>query len=93
MPEPDLWEVTDHVCRLCFGRLLRRVAAGVTTVRCAQCDTEVTGRVETLCACGAKLPNGRLAGLACRVNPAPTLEQSARVVVVFVGEVAVPRPS
>lgn len=81
------WEILDHVCRLCHGRLLRSQGDdGKTIVRCAECDTEVQGRVENLCACGAKLRNGRLAGLKCQVNPAPTIEQPARVVIVFAGE-------
>jgi len=80
------WEVLDHVCRVCYGRLLRTKADdGTVLVRCAECETEVTGRVENLCACGAKLRNGKLAGLQCRVNAAPTTEQPARVVVVYVG--------
>jgi hypothetical protein len=85
MADDSGWKVLDHVCRLCYGRLLER--DGV--IRCAECDFEVTGPVQALCTCGAKLKNGRNAGLRCQVNPTPTLEQPARVVVVFVGEVAV----
>jgi hypothetical protein len=83
----DQWAILDHVCRFCYGRLLQRKNdQGESIVRCADCDTEVTGRVEGLCACGAKLRSGQLAGLACKVNPNPTIAQPARVVVVFMGE-------
>lgn len=85
-PAAEVWELIDHVCKHCFGRLLQRHDEDGVTVRCAECETEVRGAVGGLCACGAKLPNGRLAGLKCKVNPSPTLEQPARVVVFYAGD-------
>jgi hypothetical protein len=81
------WELLDHACRLCHGRLLRTQAEnGAWIVRCAECETEVTGSHEQLCACGAKLRNGRLAGLKCKVNPSITIDQPARIIIVYEGE-------
>jgi hypothetical protein len=85
----EQWEITDHVCRLCFGRLLRRLDSdGKPLIRCADCGTSVKGPVEALCACGAKLRNGRLAGLRCAPNSASTIEQPAQIVVVYAGQEA-----
>lgn len=89
MAETTQWTVIDHVCRFCYGRLLTRVnEKNETVVRCADCETEMIGRHESLCACGAKLRNGQIAGLKCQLNPSPTVEQPARVVVVFLGKAA-----
>lgn len=87
MTDPvEQWEVLDHVCRLCFGRLLRRIDTdGKPIIRCADCGTRVSGRVENLCMCGAKLSNGRLAGLSCQRNSKPSIEQPAEIVVVYTG--------
>lgn len=83
----ERWEMLDHACRYCYGRLLRTTTDdGSIVVRCSECETEVRERVENLCACGAKLRSGRLAGLKCQVNPSPTIAQPARIVVVFAGE-------
>ena len=86
--KPQQWTLTDHVCRQCFGRLLKGTDAdGKPLVRCSHCGTEQqSARVETLCCCGAKLPNGRLAGLKCAPNPCPNIEQPAQIVVVYAGE-------
>jgi len=89
MADGALWEFTNHVCRVCFGRVMRRQGpAGGAVYRCSQCEAEAPDRVEAICTCGAAMPNGRLAGLACVLNPKPTLEQPSRVVVKFVGEPA-----
>jgi hypothetical protein len=79
MPESG-WTLIDHVCRTCFGRLLKRGEE----VRCADCETTVHGSHTALCACGARLKSGRNAGLRCRRNAQPTAEQPAAVVVVYV---------
>jgi hypothetical protein len=87
----EQWEILDHICRVCFGRLLRRRASdNKTIVRCADCDAEAIGHVEALCVCGAKLVRGRLSGLRCRINPQPTPEQPSRVVAGYVGEKSCP---
>lgn len=84
--QPVTWRLTDHVCRVCFGRVLeRRDAEGRRIVRCANCGTEVVGRVENLCCCGLKTSTGKLAGLKCVRNEAPTPEQPSEVMVRFAG--------
>lgn len=47
MPESSdqslAWRLTDHVCRVCFGRVLERDGAPGHIYRCANCGTEVSG--------------------------------------------------
>lgn len=49
------WQVSNHACRHCFGRVLQRSAGGVVIdARCSECGASVTGPVEELCACGVE---------------------------------------
>jgi hypothetical protein len=80
-----MWEITDHVCRVCLGRVLRRDDDLLGSVyRCADCGEEVTGKVENLGACGVRLRTGRNAGLRC-VRHLATPESPSEVIVKFVG--------
>jgi hypothetical protein len=80
-----LWAVTDHCCRVCFGRLLERTDdSGAKIVRCADCWLTVDGGPRKLCCCGIKLRTGRNAGYRC-VKHKPTPELPAEVVVEFAG--------
>jgi len=80
------WELTDHCCRVCLGRIVRRSTPEGWRHRCADCGGVKLGRVETLCACGTKLHGGRNAGLRCRKNPdGPTPENPAEIVIEYVG--------
>lgn len=93
------WRLTEHVCRVCFGRVLERWQdtpdGKVRVVRCANCATELWNQPVThLCCCGLKTSNGKDAGLRCRRNERPTPEQPAELAVGF-GEpkAVVPRAS
>jgi hypothetical protein len=82
------WRLTDHVCRVCFGRVLERKHATpdgpITVVRCANCGTElIKARVQDLCCCGLKTSTGKDAGFRCRRNEQPTPEQPAELAVAF----------
>ena len=76
------WNLTDHACRACFGRVLRSVAAP-TVYRCSNCGLQEPGRKglkhPPICACGMKV-GGRDAGIRCVVVE-PTLECPSEVVV------------
>ncbi|WP_295442998.1 hypothetical protein [uncultured Thiodictyon sp.] len=87
---PDTWELTDHVCRRCFGRVLsRRLASGCLHARCANCGAQVTGEpIEALCCCGLLTTQGRDAQFRCARNPAPTPEHSSELMVCFLGAAA-----
>lgn len=65
-----MWNLTDHACRHCHGRVLERVLEGALPAhRCAQCGVEQLGPIENLCACGARV--GKRFILACERMPEP----------------------
>lgn len=75
------WLLTDHLCRACFGRVLKH--AEEPTWRCSNCGLSHTGGTHaSICACGIKLRNGRNAGLRCTPNNEPTPELPGEIVVV-----------
>lgn len=77
------WELTDHICRACFGRLLRRESDdGERHVyRCANCGVEAEGRRESvLCCCGMKLKTGPDAGVRCIPNDQKSPECPSEIV-------------
>jgi len=76
MSELMPWEITNHVCRRCLGRLLK---SGLT-VRCADCGATVKGAIDQLCACGVKTANGADAGMRCQPNPERKVIQQEIVV-------------
>lgn len=86
-PPPKLFELTDHVCRACFGRVVKgRRPEGNTddhahTWTCTNCGAEHVSRVvSSVCACGLRLKplkaggNDRDAGVRCVRNAHPTPE-------------------
>lgn len=84
MADDRKWTLTDHVCRLCFGRILETVEPDRThRARCSNCGTEVRGTHLKLCACGTKLRDGRDAGLRCVENPNRGPEDMAEIIAVF----------
>lgn len=75
------WVLTDHVCRVCFSRVLMRETFDMKRVyRCSGCGIEKQGDSEAaICACGMKLKTGVDAGIRCARNPAPTPEFPAEI--------------
>lgn len=61
------WRLTQHACRVCFGRILMRETFDRRRVyRCSCCDIEAEGHSEkALCCCGLKLKTGIDAGVRC----------------------------
>ena len=50
------WELTDHACRHCMGRVLRRVnPGGGVVVRCCECGASAVGGHDQLCWCGVEV--------------------------------------
>jgi hypothetical protein len=66
---PESWMLTDHVCRHCCGRLLkRRLSQAAIEVICAKCETRATGDELALCWCGKSVGTyGRI--FECIKNP------------------------
>lgn len=81
------WELADHVCRCCFGRILRSVEtvpvgdAHGHRWRCSNCGAEAASTVaSSICSCGLRLKGGRDAGIRCERNAEPTPEFPSEVV-------------
>lgn len=75
------WELTDHACARCFGRVLQETANGASLpkYRCAECGHIGAGTVQSICTCGVKVGSG--SGLEClrNVTPRPELPQEVLV--------------
>lgn len=74
------YKIVDHVCRVCFGRIL----VLDSQARCADCGASGKS-VKDVCACGALLRTGTNAGLRCVKNPEVSIECPAEIVVSYVG--------
>lgn len=76
------WVFTDHICRVCFGRVMKRTTFDHRKVyKCSNCETEVEGdSSQCLCCCGIKLRKSQDAGIRCILNPKRTPENPAVVV-------------
>lgn len=76
------WRIEDHVCRVCFNRVLSRPAdEGGRIYRCTGCGLEAAGHAPSVvCACGMRLKNGRDLGVRCVLNESPSPEAPVQVV-------------
>lgn len=75
------WVITDHICRVCFSRVLMREAFDRRkTYRCAGCGAEAVGTSEAaVCCCGIKLKTGVDAGIRCERNADRSPEWPAEI--------------
>lgn len=78
------WAIEDHVCRVCFGRILMRETFDRRRIyRCSNCGAEAEGRTAAVvCSCGIKLKTNVDAGIRCQVHDTPTPEFPSQVVAV-----------
>lgn len=76
------WAITDHVCRVCFSRVLVRETFDRRRIyRCSGCGIEKEGRSEAaVCCCGIKLKSGVDAGIRCQHNQDRRPEFPAEIV-------------
>lgn len=85
---PDyVWAITDHVCRVCFSRVLVRETFDRRRIyRCSNCGIEAEGKTEAaVCCCGVKLKTGVDAGIRCIKNDAKSPEWPSEVVAMQAG--------
>ena len=80
--DEEVWRLTPHCCRVCFGRILARETFDRRKIyRCSCCGVEAEGRNESaVCCCGIKLKTGMDAGIRCRISDNKTPEFPAEVV-------------
>lgn len=85
------WIITDHICRVCFSRVLMRETFDRRRIyRCAGCGVESEGRSEAaVCCCGMRLKTGVDAGIRCQRNDRPTPEFPAEITAT---QAVVPKP-
>lgn len=84
----DSYRIEPHVCVVCLGRVLSRVApdldgAAPTTrlYRCAECGIERVGQeTAIICACGFKVSGRATIGLRCEPNPEKSPEFLAEII-------------
>lgn len=79
------FEVTEHVCRVCLGAIIRRNDGAC---RCSDCGATGNG-VEAICGCGWRLPSdtGRVpARFACVANPARGPSSPTLFVIALIAE-------
>ncbi len=75
------WEFTDHACRHCMGRVMRRVNAdGTAVVRCAECGASAVGEHGSLCWCGVEV-RGHGSVFECFRNTAVSMSTPQEVLV------------
>jgi hypothetical protein len=75
------WQLSNHACRFCFGRVLQRAVGGVIVqVRCAECGAGASGAVDQICACGAECGDIGYV-LKCVRNPQVTNENPHEVLI------------
>lgn len=79
------WELIDHACNRCFGRLLEREDAEATdpekrwVYRCAECGHSGYGSAHSVCCCRVAL--GGQHGWECVANPEPSTAMPQEVLV------------
>lgn len=79
----EVWALTDHACRHCFGRVLSRADEnGEQVFRCSNCGAEGQGAVKSVCCCGMTLRSGKSAGLRCVKNSNKSAALPSEVVAV-----------
>jgi hypothetical protein len=89
---PPSWQLADHACRFCFGRVLvRKVKGRVVEARCAECSKSAQSGPEGICCCGADC--GALGkALECFRNPSPSAENPQEIMVREVAREAAEEP-
>jgi len=80
--KPMQWMLTDHCCRICFGRILTRTTFENRKVyKCSNCDAEVQAESVTgICCCGMKIMKQKDAGIRCVLNTDRKPENQSMVV-------------
>ena len=81
----EQWILIDHLCRVCWGRVLTRTDDnGQRWYKCSNCEETIAGAApKCLCACGMTI--GRKArdmGIRCVRNPRVSPEVPGAVVAV-----------
>lgn len=75
------WELIDHVCQHCAGRIIQRInEEGALLHRCTNCGAEVIGEHTDLCWCGASVKKYGHA-FECFVNPKKSIAMPQEILI------------
>lgn len=83
----DSWSWSDHACRTCLGRLVRREAPGGAPVfECGNCTVSARGAPDGICGCGVlprrtASPSPAAPRFRCVANAERTVADPAAVVI------------
>lgn len=78
------FDLTDHACRACYGRVLKAVGKDGKDkgyVRCSECGLEAYGDHLAICHCGSTLRNKTKTGFRCVRNQSVTPELPVEIIV------------
>lgn len=83
------WTITDHVCRVCYGRVLTRTTEAGTEARCACCGLSHTVATDqravahrSICACSTQPRGAGKVRMQCVPNPCRTPEVPVEIAVI-----------
>jgi hypothetical protein len=80
------WNLTDHTCRICLGRILETEGLFM----CSACEAETSGVPDAICGCGIRVGESkRDGGFRCAPNPNRSPSNPSAVVIAFGGTRAV----
>lgn len=80
------WAWSDHACRNCLSRLIRRDAPdGPPVFECGNCTLSARGTPDAICGCGTlpkpTRPDPKAPRFQCIANPNRTVSDFAAVVI------------
>jgi hypothetical protein len=81
LPIANGWEITDHLCLHCMGRILRRVGSeDRVEVRCSNCGAVAEGKPQAICWCSFRLKDGRqVQRFKCQRNENPSPDMPGEI--------------
>lgn len=72
------YELTEHACRYCLGRVVR----SGDLFRCASCKAQTMGAAAGICGCGTPVPKWfKSARMTCAPNPTPSPASPSEIVI------------
>lgn len=87
------YQIVDHICRVCFSRVLMRDVDGSPEFRCGNCGETGESVARSICCCGVALPGSTSkkdqvvdVGVRCTLNLYKSPEFPAEIVAKVMSE-------
>ncbi len=84
--DSQYWRMTDHACRHCGGRILRKRTERGAVYCCAGCEVQSVGDHRVICACGVRVaagPNRGMSPFRCVVVAERRPDHPARIGIAY----------